>query len=355
MLRILRNILIVVAALFLVLLAYVGIELARGPAESRPERVALELPVGRGAPQPGPTASPARATDTAEEGASPPKTGETTVSDRAQEGGTEMDEATPGPPEPPTPPPIEGPPLRVMVSLEEGEFRIRRGGPGGVVRVDGTYDAAVYELRQQFDPDDGEGGLVRVKLRRHISAVRAFLTGLRSGEPDNRLTVELPPGVPLDLSLHLSKGEHEVDLTGLAVARLELDASMGEFELTVGQPNPVEMSEAVIVARMGEFEMRGLGDADLRHLSYTGKMGDHLIDFGGVARGDTTAEVSISMGSGRVRVPADRDFEIDRRSVFLGELTTRRGRRTAGPEDPPPPDGLLTFDLRVRMGDLLLR
>jgi hypothetical protein len=351
MLRILRNILLVVAALFLVLLAYVGIELARGPVESTPERVALEMPVGRGGPEPPPGDTGEAAGDLAE-GAD---AAEVEVEETgAAEATTDSDEASAELPEAPAPPPIEGPPLRVMISLEEGEFRIRRGGVGGVVRVEGTYDSAVYELRQEFDPEGAEGGLVRVKLRRHISAVRALLTGLRAGEPENRLTVELPAGVPLDLSLNLSKGEHDVDLTGLAVARLDMNASIGEFEMMVGKPNPIEMSEAVIVARMGEFQMRGLGDADVRHLSYTGKMGDHLVDFGGVSRGDTTAEIQISMGSGRVNVPRNRDFEIDRRSVFLGEFTVRSSGIELGPEDRPP-DGLLTLDLSVRMGEMVLR
>jgi hypothetical protein len=315
-----------------------------------PERVALEMPVGRGAPEPPPGAAGLAATE------APSGSGDTEDPDTAAgtEAQTDIANSPPELPESPAPPPIEGPPLRVMVNLEEGEFRIRRGGVGGVVRVEGTYDAAVYELRQEFDPEGGEGGVVRVKLRRHISAVRALLTGLRSGEPENRLTVELPPGVPLSLSLNLSKGEHEVDLTGLAVVRLDMNASMGELEMTVGQPNPVEMSEAIIVASMGEFQMKGLGDADVRHLSYTGKMGDHLVDFGGVSRGDTTAEIRISMGSGRVRIPGDRDFEIDRRSVFLGEFRTRSGGVSAGPEDPPP-EGLLTLDLSVSMGDMVLR
>jgi hypothetical protein len=343
MLRILRNVLIVIAALVLVLLAYVGIELARGPAESRPERVALELPVGP-APPPAPALEPGPRSEPGDE-AVPGEAEETDAAEAEAPGELPLAAALL----------VEGPPLRVRISLEEGEFRIRRGGVGGVVRVEGTYDSAVYELSQEYEPDEVEGGLLTVKLRRNISAVRSLLTALRDDSPENHLVVELPAGLPLDLSLNLSKGEHEVDLTGLAVVRLDVDARMGEFEMLVGQPNPVEMVEAVVVAKMGEFELRGLGDANLRHLSYTGSMGDHVIDFGGAARVDTSAEVSISMGSGRVRVPGDRDFEIERRSSFLAELSTYRAGPRGGPEDPPPQEGLLTLDLSVRMGELLVR
>ena len=132
-------------------------------------------------------------------------------------------------------------PLKVSLSLEEGQFDIRPAQPGEPIRVEASYDAGSFFLGHESVTDAEGRPHFSLSFGRHVSMVRGFLSA-RTFKLQNRVQVYLPLGVPLDLSIHVSRGQHDIDLSGLALTRLELRADSGQTNLDFHEPNPVRLT-----------------------------------------------------------------------------------------------------------------
>lgn len=297
----------VALVLFVLVAAWVGVELARGPVEPAVEHRVLAQPLDAGLERPPAEGVAASAA------------------------------------------------LRVRLSFEEGLFVVQGGGGAGEVRVDAQYDTATYALETALE--DGADGVpvYEATFRRKISMVRSLVTELRGEGFDSRVQVVLPEGVPLDLTLDLSKGEHRVDLSGLSVARLEVVGRMGEVQLAFGSPNPVAMSELALDASMGEFTIHGLGHANARSIDVNGSMGELRLGFEGALRGTSDVAVHVRMGSAELIVPEGHPLEFAHESNFMGELSVRR-RVVEDHGDPGlAAEPRLRLDLSVSLGELSVR
>src|SRR5688572_1964186 len=142
-------------------------------------------------------------------------------------------------------------PMRLSVELQEGSFDIKPGQPGGRVQVEGRFSEALYELTQRTDTDDGVPRTT-IRFRSKAPAWARMLAGVGNGNDDQpRLTVLIPPGVPINLSLTVSMGESRIDLGGLTLSDLGLDLSLGDHKVDFTQPVVDGMNQLRLNARMG--------------------------------------------------------------------------------------------------------
>jgi hypothetical protein len=238
--------------------------------------------------------------------------------------------------------------VAVSIDLEEGEFDVRPGQPGAGIRVEGEYDAGIYELRHETT-GEGDARQVRISFRPRYTLLRRLLT-IGAKEPPNRLTVFLPPDVAMDLRCRISKGESRIDLGGLPLAGLDLDLTMGDHTVRIDEPNPLSMDRLRLRVAMGEFDAVRLGNARFREARIEGSMGEFDIDLGGSYVEDATVGARFRMGEARLIVPSDLNTEVTR-SVFLGEAKGNRRPEGAAPRDAP----RLRVAGSVTMGEFDLR
>ena len=98
-----------------------------------------------------------------------------------------------------------GGPLRLALELQEGTFVIKPGPPGSRVQVDGEFSQALYELTERTDTDRGSPRTT-IRFRSKAPMWARMLAGV-GNDSDNRprLTISVPVGVPMDLSLNVPR------------------------------------------------------------------------------------------------------------------------------------------------------
>ena len=193
-------------------------------------------------------------------------------------------------------------PMQLNVELQEGTFDIKPGEPNGRVQVEGRFSEALYELTQRTETQNGtERTTIRFRSKAPMWA--RMLAGI--GNDDNnrpKLTLLIPVGVPINLSLNVSMGESRIDLGGLTLSDLGLDLSMGNHEVDFRQPVVDGMTRFRLNARMGNVRVENLGNARAKSVDASSSMGNLTADLGGEWKPGSEAELSFTQSMGEVRV-----------------------------------------------------
>jgi hypothetical protein len=208
-------------------------------------------------------------------------------------------------------------PMQLNVELQEGSFDIKPGEPNGQVRVEGRFSEALYELTQRTETQDGKARTT-IRFRSKAPAWARMLAGIGNGDEERpRLTLLIPPAVPIELSLNVSMGESRIDLGGLTLSELGLDLSMGNHEVDFRQPVVDGLTLLRLNTRMGNVRVENLGNARAKSVEASGSMGNLTADLGGDWRPGSEAELTFtqSMGEVRVNVPTKVRLEADVRDA----------------------------------------
>jgi len=239
-------------------------------------------------------------------------------------------------------------PLRLTINLEDGNFTVEPGPPGAPVRVEGTYAPGLYELIEDRAAD--AGGRTTIRFRSKAPAWARLLSGMGSNSATRpELTVVIPTGVPIDLSLRVGQGESRIDLGGLTLTDLGLDVAMGNHTVDFKEPVVPGLRRARVNASMGNVSIDHLGNARAESIDASGSMGNLKVDLGGDWRKDTETDLSFrhSMGELTVNVPTQVRLQAD-----VSSSQGNADNRSADPretQDPAAPR--LRLRVSTSMGD----
>ncbi len=214
-------------------------------------------------------------------------------------------------------PPTANGPMQLNVDLQEGTFDIKPGEPNGRVQVEGQFSEALYELTQHTETQNGTPRTT-IRFRSKAPVWARILAGI-GNDNDNRpkLTLLIPPAVPIDLSLKVSMGESRIDLGGLTLNDLSLELTMGNHEVDFRQPVVDGVTSLRLETRMGNVRVENLGNARAKSVDASGSMGNLTADLGGEWKPGSEAELSFtqSMGEVRVNVPTNVRLQADVRDA----------------------------------------
>jgi hypothetical protein len=202
---------------------------------------------------------------------------------------------------------------RVHLALGEGDFRLRPAAPGEGIHAHATFDSTVYRLTERFAvlPDSTwDYSLECGRPRAGSGLVHLFGSRGRNA----KVTVYLPPEVPLDLDVRARRGGCTADLGGLWLRQGDLDLLQGGLELEFSSPLHEAMESLVMHSRMGGMAVARVGNASPRRLDVDCTMGGGDIDLRGAWRGDCEARAAVRMGGINLTVPAEMRVEGDRAS-----------------------------------------
>ena len=243
---------------------------------------------------------------------------------------------------------------RLDIELHDGMFEIRTGPSGSDVQLDGTYADNYYELTDERGTADATGEpTISIRLRATSSLVVRMMAGLsdfESSRPPNKLTVTIPTGLPIALTLQVGQGQSRIDLGGLTLTELTANLSMGQHRLGFSEPLTADLPLARFSGRMGEVEIDQLGNARAHEVRASSSMGAFIADLGGQWRSDDVAELSFDhrMGELRLRIPTDVRISADSdNAVRLGESRWVDG----DPETSDPDAPTLRLNTSTTMGE----
>lgn len=191
----------------------------------------------------------------------------------------------------------------VKLALGEGEYRLRPAAPGDGLHATGEFDTEVHHLSEQFAILPDSTWEYNLECRQTMPGLQAFFRGLLGGGTKAKVTVYLPPEVPIDLVLRAERGGCEADLGGLWLRTGDLQFRQGGIDVTFSSPLHEPMASLRLNARMGGVAADRIGNASPRVLDVDCGMGGADVDLRGLWRGDCDAHVAIRMGGMSLRVP----------------------------------------------------
>ena len=173
------------------------------------------------------------------------------------------------------------------------------------VMLDGNAPAGkLYKATVDHDPD--------IKLKAQLSgdSLRLGTVGdqpLRRGTK-NDWKIQLSPAVEWDIGFSVGATKGAIDLSGLKVRQLELEAGAAQMDIMWAEPNGVPLENASIQGGAARISVRGLGYARVRNLEVQGGAGSFALDFSGPLKG--LARVKIETGAGTVDLDVPRNIGI---------------------------------------------
>jgi len=186
--------------------------------------------------------------------------------------------------------------LQARLDFAAGQLRVVPGRAGELYRMSLSYDADRFVPLSHYDPStnaatlgvDRAGGGFRVVSRSQLQ---------------QDAVVELSPRTDLSLSLSLGAVEADVELGGLRLGDLRVEAGASRTALRFSQPNPIRCRAADISAGAAEISVLQLGNSHCDRLRVEGGIGRMILDFGGTWTSSQVAELSLAVTELRLRLP----------------------------------------------------
>ncbi len=237
--------------------------------------------------------------------------------------------------------------------------RIR--GDAAEITIKGLPHGREGRARYRYDGEKFSG-LLEWDAERNLFEAEVDMGGLDWDSDDDHhqseLEILLPPRAPVDLDLDLKFGVVELDGEELDLSGCAIDLWAGELNADFPVPLTNVMQRMTIDVKMGELNVRGLGNVPFDVLDMNGFAGTTLLDFSGSVAMRREVRVDLEMGEIEIIVPAGMKVEA-RIAKFIAELDLpsgwRRDGRYASTPDTRRGDGELYLDIRGGLGTITIR
>ena len=237
-------------------------------------------------------------------------------------------------------------PIRVKMRVQMANMRVRPGDDSGQIRVESDYDKANFELTTEaIDKGDRVEYELRFRNKRTILGMLMSEGGIDDNDIQNDLTLYLPRDLLVSLDYEFEMGQLDMDLSGLAIAELEGDFTMGRFDVRMREPNQTEIERVRMDSSLGDVRINDAQNLRFAKAELEHSMGDFRVYHSGPYQKDADIRVDMTMGSARIYQPPDTNLD-QSMIAMLGESRPAR-------VDPPDPDlPTLTVRGKVTMGDI---
>jgi hypothetical protein len=187
--------------------------------------------------------------------------------------------------------------LHARLEYAAGAVRVSAARPTELYRMDLLYDGERYEPVSDFDASTtavnlglqpaGEGGL-RVVSRNQLRQTAA---------------VTFSPKSDLSLDVALGAADADLELGGLRLTDLDLQAGASRATVRFSQPNAARCRAASLRAGAADLTVLGLGNSRCDRIAFEGGVGRVTLDFGGTWASNSRVEVKMALGEVTLRLP----------------------------------------------------
>jgi len=237
-------------------------------------------------------------------------------------------------------------PVRLKLIAEMTMLEIRPSDQPGQIRVESDYDQANFELTTEaVDKGDHVEYEMRFRNKRTLLGMLLSDGGFDDDDIQNELIVYLPRDLLLSLDYDFNMGQMDMDLSGLAIDRLEGDFSMGRLDLRMSEPNQARIEQVRMDSSMGDVRLHDTQNLRYRNARFDHSMGELRVYHSGSYEADAEMRIDMTMGSARIYQPPETN--IDQSMIaMLGESRTTRA------EEKNPDYPTLKLSGKVTMGDI---
>lgn len=187
--------------------------------------------------------------------------------------------------------------LDARLDFSAGRLRVVAGRAGELYRMALAYDTDRFVPLSSYDP---------ARNTATLGVEPAGGPGLRvvsRHQLQQDAVVELSPRTDLALEVSLGAVDADLDLGGLRLSELRLEAGASRSVVRFSEPNPIRCRTADISAGAAELSILKLGNSRCDQVRVEGGMGRMTLDFGGAWTGSERAELSLAVTELRLRLP----------------------------------------------------
>jgi len=137
---------------------------------------------------------------------------------------------------------------------------------------------------------------------------------------ENELEFYFPPQIKTDLFLDFGVGDAEIDLTNMAITKLNINCGLSDVEIEINERNKVICKSVSIENGLGDLEVEGLGNLAAEEIDINIGLGSADIDLSGEKIYDTDIDVYVGLGSLDMVLPKNANIEIFVDDSFLSSV-----------------------------------
>ena len=137
---------------------------------------------------------------------------------------------------------------------------------------------------------------------------------------ENEMEFYFPPDIKTDLFLDFGVGEAEIDLTNIAISKLDINCGLSDVELEINKRNDVICKIVNIESGLGDLEVYGLGNLAAKEIDVNVGLGSAEIDLTGDKIYDAEVDVDVGLGSLEMILPENVNIEVFVDASFLSSV-----------------------------------
>lgn len=189
--------------------------------------------------------------------------------------------------------------LTARLDYAAGALKVLPGRPGELYRMDALYDSERYQPLSAFQASTTE-----VKLGLESSGAGGLRASSKDG-PRQTAAVTFSPRADLALAVTLGASDADLELGGLRLTDLDLQAGASRAVVRFSKPNATRCREASLRSGAAELTVLGLGNSRCDRIAFEGGVGHVTLDFSGAWTASSRVEVKMALGEVTLRLPRE--------------------------------------------------
>lgn len=185
-----------------------------------------------------------------------------------------------------------------------GTLYLKRGSGSSLMTLREKYEDEPPEKAVRVDYHVRNGvGYLTVDLGHEDGDDMNALSCLFGGSDSRTWYMTISDRVPVRFDVSLGAGKAALNLTGIHVRGLKLEAGAGSVLMKVEQPNPEDIGEITISAGVGSVKAHRLGNLRFHSLDFDGGIGEYHLDCSGALPDGARIKTDVGVGSLVVVLP----------------------------------------------------
>jgi hypothetical protein len=206
--------------------------------------------------------------------------------------------------------------LDIAISYGLGELTIGPSDQKNVIEGSITYDKRRITPKIKME-SVSSSGVLSIKTEKDKDKDPCKY---RSKDFENELEFYFPPQIKTDLFLDFGVGDAEIDLTNIAITKLNINCGLSDVEIEINERNKVICKSVSIENGLGDLEVEGLGNLAAEEIDINIGLGSADIDLSGERIYDTDINVDVGLGSLDMVLPKNANIEIFVDASFLSSV-----------------------------------
>ncbi len=205
--------------------------------------------------------------------------------------------------------------IDVRIDFGTGELDIEPSDMENAARLDISYEP--QKVRYDLDYSRrGKTGYLHFEseLRHHVSHRHV----------ENDCDLLLSRRYPTALELDLGACDAKIELGGIPLSALSVDAGATSAVIGFSERNPTRLEDIDIEVGAASLEMTGLGNANAEHMEFSVGAASCDLNFSGDFHGETEVEIDVGIGSVDVTVPRDLALRIEGDNSWFSSVDFHR-------------------------------